>query len=779
MNLDIPSDINTNYVSKFEETLIIYNEKLKATEDRIALKSCIHIDFNELVTCFIALGNDASKNDSESHTYLVNYVLSEDFKTVLILHRDVFLELNKVSIYKQENRLNDHQISEHFEQSKSVLESKLVDFKALLTPKKSQEADSKKTSKKITEIITLQKNPWEVYKSQYETIVSQLKNIDNQKVVVFIAIATFNELKEVVTNLTNEHEVLVDKISTNVNLISEKATENKDYSVLLSYIEDQLTQQSITENKQYTFSDAVNNYINQLQKIEIPIDTLNGLLKIREIDLKKSTQKWFDYEILPKYMDLIGFETNLINKYNLNLLNLKNNLQHSKDLQENTTFNTILTTLSYLEKDINEIKEKSEIISNSLKEHIKNELLISNFIAGKPFLEVTLNSSLNAESNSVLKNIKNTIQKGASYFNSQYKKSVQYESLSNVELSAQCILNRMLQDENTHYDSLFLNKKFIGDLFLVPRRDQENKLKLILDHWKQGFNKSVLVSGDRLSGRSSFLEYSANKFFRNNIVTLTPNCDAIIDGRKFKTTNDLKEALNYVKNHNIKSTKPIILIDDLELWRDDKHSLLSNIRALMNFIETESDNAFVMASTTKMMLHHLDNRLNFSNTFSHVINVSEANENEIANAILLRHGAAHRDIVSENLEVISNNKLRALALKLSKQHEYNFGNTLQNWTYNTYVQENQTVLYKDSNYEFLDFFTSEEIIVLKQALIFKYISEFGIKNVTTTSFESDFKSALRRLMNVKILVRHINGYLYINPVVVNDITKIITQKINS
>jgi hypothetical protein len=477
-------------------------------------------------------------------------------------------------------------------------------------------------------------------------------------------------------------------------------------------------------------------------------------------------------------MDLIGLETNLINKYNLNLLNLKNSLQHSKERQEETKFNTILNTLSHLEDEISDIKAKSKIISNTLKEDVKSELLISNFIAGKPFLEVTLNSSLNVESSTVLKKIKENILKGTSYFNSRYKKSLQYESLTNLELSIQCIAHRMLQDESAHYDSLFLNKKFIGDLFLVPRKNQDYKLRLILDHWKQGFNKSVLVTGDRLSGRSTFIDYSANKFFGNDIVTLLPNSNATIDGRKFKTTNDLKEALSYVKNNNIKSTKPIIIIDDLELWRDDKHSLLSNIRALLNFIETESDNAFVMASTTQMMVKHLDNRLNFSNAFSHVMNVNEADENEIVNAILLRHGAAHRDIVSKNLEIISNNKLRILALKLSKQNNYNFGNTLQSWTFNTSVEENQTVLYEESDHEFLDFFTSEEIIILKQALVFTFISEYGIKNVTTTSFDTGFKSALRRLMNVKILVRHINGYLYINPVVVNDITKIITTKIN-
>ena len=432
-----------------------------------------------------------------------------------------------------------------------------------------------------------------------------------------------------------------------------------------------------------------------------------------------------------------------------------------------------------MENDIKEIKTKGEAISNSLVNKVNTQLLMTNLIKGKPFLDVTLNSSLYVEHNTFIKNIKDKLQKGTSYFNSKYQKSLHYETLSNLELSTHCIAHRMYQDDNTHYDSLFLNKQFIGDLFLIPRKRQENRLKQIIDLWNQGFNKSVLVSGDRLSGRSTFLDYSAKKYFGKDVVTLKPNSDATIDGRKFKTTNNLKEALQYVKNNNIKSTRPIIIVDDLEFWRDDKHSLLHNIRALINFIETESDDALVMASTTHMLIKHLDNRLNFSRSFSHIINVNEADENEIEDAILLRHGAAHRDLISEDLEVISNTKLRALAHKLSKQHAYNFGNTLQSWTFNTFVQDNEQVVFKDSYYEFLDFFTAQEVIILKQALVFNNISEYSIKHVTTTAFDAEFKSALRRLTNVKVLLRHINGNLYINPVVVNDVTKIINNKTNS
>lgn len=776
--MDLASTLDTkeHTLLMFQDDFKTYIKTLNATSNSIELKKCIAFEFKTLIESFITLGNKTSDPSLETEdTHLVNYVLSEDFKTVMVLHRDVFLELNKVSISKQENQLSDDQIESHYKRSKGILEKKLEDFTQLILSQK-KKANDTAFNKKIARKITLQKNPWDIYRSQYETLITQIKDIDTQKVLSFATIVIFKNLKQVIAELTKAHTALVENISNSTNYLLQHTSENKDDNKLLSYVDDQLDQQSSIENKHNSFSETVNYHINQLQRIEMPITSVNGSLSIREIDLKKRTQKWFDYQILPEFMDLIGLEANLINKYSLNLVNLKNSLQLTKGAQESVKFNTVLNSLSHLKDDINEIKIRCEVLAQSLKVKVNNELLLTNLIQGKNFLDVTLNSSLNTDSHTILKNIKAKVLKGTSYFNSQYKKSLHYEALSNMELSTQCIAHRMYQDESTHYDSLFLNKKFIGDLFLVPRKSQEDKLKGIVDHWNQGFNKSVLVAGNRLSGRSTFLDYSAKKFFGKDIVNLKPNSDATIDGRKFKTTNDLKEALIYVKNNNIESTRPVILIDDLELWRDDKHSLLYNIRALINFIETESDDAFVMASATNMMVNHLDHRLNFSNSFSHVINVNEADEDEIIDAILLRHGAAHRDLISEKLEVISNHKIRLLANKLSKRNAFNFGNTLQSWTYHTFVQDNEKVVFKDSYYEFLDFFAAQEIIILKQALIFMTISEYGIKNVTTVSFDTEFKSALRRLMNVKVLIRDSNGSLYINPYVVNDVTRIINNK---
>ena len=125
---------------------------------------------------------------------------------------------------------------------------------------------------------------------------------------------------------------------------------------------------------------------------------------------------------------------------------------------------------------------------------------------------------------------------------------------------------------------------------------------------------------------------------------------------------------------------------------------------------------------------------------------------------------------------VSLKKIKETALKLTKRNHNNFGDTLQSWTYITFVQENEEVMLKDSYHEFLDFFSAPEIIVLKQALIFKTISEFGLKRATSLSYELEFKPAIRKLVNTKVLLRDLSGDLYINPVVVNDITNIVRSK---
>ena len=100
----------------------------------------------------------------------------------------------------------------------------------------------------------------------------------------------------------------------------------------------------------------------------------------------------------------------------------------------------------------------------------------------------------------------------------------------------------------------------------------------------------------------------------------------------------------------------------------------------------------------------------------------------------------------------------------------------QAWTYYTFVQENEKVLFKEVDYDFPDFFTQQELIILKQSSIFKKVTELELKRILVSRFESDFKSALKRLINTKVLLRNNLGHLYINPVVLSDVNQFINQR---
>ena len=333
----------------------------------------------------------------------------------------------------------------------------------------------------------------------------------------------------------------------------------------------------------------------------------------------------------------------------------------------------------------------------------------------------------------------------------------------------------MFKEDNAHYDTLFLNKNFIGDLFLLPRKDQEAQFNNSIEQWKNGFNKAIIITGDRLSGKSTFVEYVGEKHFGKNTVYVKSDATITFGGRKFSTTKNLKEALQNIKK-GISNVKPLIVIDDLELWRNSEFSLLENTRALLSFITSESDNAFIVVTTSKQMQSHLDKRLRFSEAFSTTISLNKASIEEIHKAILLRHGASHKELVAINQEPFTSKQIEQCILKLSRKLNYNMGEILQAWTYGTTLLDNNKVIYEDKDIGFKDFFNAEEIIILKYTMLHKTFNEVEFKSFFSKSYETTYKPSLKRLTNTKVLLRDKNGQLKLNPVVCMDIKQILIYK---
>ncbi|MGB5463931.1 MAG: hypothetical protein WBM92_11235 [Aureibaculum sp.] len=762
-------------LDQFEQKLTVFKNQLSLLTTANDLQNLLLNDFSSICDFYVTIGDKAFEgytdelNTNETvEIYLLNYKITDIVKSFFILHRNVLLELTKAQIINQEKKLDKKAIIDHFNRSQKVLIDAVDDLLQKIKFKKNQLLKKKNIKKGLINKMRLHLNPWDVYKQQIIILQQHLQQVNDSKHTLFRTILGFQNIKNSINKVSDTNNKLYEKYEKAVLQIENSLKEEKALELLKNEALE-FTQSGLTGNDLMHFTEDLINHVELLEKIEIPISSKEGMLNIREVNLNKTVQKWLDYQVLTEFMDLIGLEESTGSKFQLAIANVKNSIQLAKNMEAEIDYQSLRSTIANLKSVLSSFKLNSDTILTKINDEIQEEFLVSNLFKNKPFLEVAIQSSINLGGTTLLKEVKARFENLRSYFNAQYKKTNYQDSFSNIELASRCITYRMLAKEDENYDILFLTKHFIGDIFLVPREFQEQQLQEAINHWNQGFNKAVLIEGDRLSGKSTFLDYTSKKYFGKEIVQLKPNSTSVIDGRKFKTTKDLKEALQYVKNNNVKNTRPILIIDDIELWLDAEHHFLDNIRALINFIENESDEIFLVLATSSDLVSSLDNRLGFSKIFSTVINMNNTDKEEVLRAILLRHGASHKTLVSQDKEPISDGRTQKIINKLSKQHQNNIGVVLQAWTYNTMASEEDKVIYNEIEFEFVDFFTNEELIVLKQASIFKRITELGIKRVTSSKYETNFKSAIKRLINTKVLLRDESGSLYINPVILSEV----------
>jgi hypothetical protein len=103
------------------------------------------------------------------------------------------------------------------------------------------------------------------------------------------------------------------------------------------------------------------------------------------------------------------------------------------------------------------------------------------------------------------------------------------------------------------------------------------------------------------------------------------------------------------------------------------------------------------------------------------------------------------------------------------------GKVLQAWTYRSTVVDDQFVLFEDKDHTFRDFFTHEEIIVLKFVVLYKHINEIVLKNFLG-SRNDIYMSGLKRLVNTKVLLRDEDGELRLNTVIYHDVIDILKYR---
>ncbi|MBN2597558.1 MAG: ATP-binding protein [Marinifilaceae bacterium] len=790
MKSDKEKNITINSVTALEVLKKHLEHYLSLLEQSITTESLSQLilkEFIEASNLFISIGNQeynkvrTDKNIDFTTTYILNYLLPESFKDTMLIHRDVLLQLHISKNKKQESLVDDKAVQHHLKESKAILKKAINSFVQKITAEFDPIQQTDKKRKKLVSETKHQQNPWEVYKNQFLTVQNQANEIDKSSQTLSNIILVFNDIKNHTQNICT---TLISELENSKQTISKviDSVQNLDEifktADTISLIEDILDDLEAANAGQENYAFDIELKIASLEENSIPVASEDGLLHIKKIDFNKSAKKWLNYMLLPNMIELWQNRTNLLAFHKHSLLNLKSSLTL---LKNNNTLETLPSQIQSIQNLLRSVSTNEMLqrkIINQVQENLNSEFLVTNIYDTEDFLKVSLQSSitqLTSSKNKFLTDIERKIQNIFSFFSTKYEISTADNPFKKLEASSKCIEYRTFKAANVHYDTLFLNKNFIGDLFLVPRETEKQKLQETLNLWKKGHNKAVLVVGNNLSGKSTFIESAAKDYFDKQSIVLETDSTISIEGRKFTTTKNLAEALQHIKKHTYNS-RPLLVIDNLELWRDKNHSLLDNARAAIEFIESESDQVFVIMTTSNAMQFHLDKRLPFSNSFSAIIDVNKAKTDEIHKAILLRHGASHQSLVTEKGLPLPGKQLELYVQKLCKNYDYNMGEVLQAWTYAITTADDHKVVFQEKEYEFEDFFTPEEVIVLKYVLLYKHINEIVLKNFLGNRYNISYKSGLKRLTNTKVFLRNPEGNLILNQVLYHNIREILKYR---
>lgn len=773
-----------NSLEKFESELHNWNEELDAVPDSEKLKRAILNNFSELANIYISISNkefEYLSPENSQQQYLFNYALAKPFKDLMLLHRDVLLQLQIASQKLKEKIVSSESVISHFDASKDILLNSIREFKLAIEQEHRTISRYEKSGKDISRKIKHHKNPWEVYKEQFQDILEQIQLIETTGVIFHKVIKVFSSIRMYTTRSYEQglkesyaSETSVKKIQT----LLEELNEIEELPKLIKEIDLEINKIEPDGLKLISFSNHIEENLKSLTNLNFPISTNQGLLLIKKIDFNKSVKKWLDYELLPNLIELWDNQNNLNSYVKHSLINLRSSLKLLKDDKSLSPLHSQLNTLNSILHTVSASLNKQRLIINEIENKLQQQLLATNIYKSDEFLEVSFQSSFNqyaSGSSSLLFKLFDKIKSTYNNLNSTYENSHSSDSDNSIEKSISCINYRMVKEENAQYDTLFLNKNFIGDLFLVPRIKEDTKLEACFNEWKKGFNKAVLISGNNLSGKSTFMEDFAKKHFGRDIIFLEVDSTITIEGRKFKTSRNLKEALQEVRK-NIYTTRPVLIIDDLEYWRSDDSSLLNNIRALVHFVLSESDRIFVMASTSKAMKKHLDQRLPFSNAFTTQIDLNKTNVQEIYKAVLIRHGASHKKMVNKKGAELTSKQIEHHINDLAHTFNFNIGEVLQAWAYSTKIDQKNLVVIEETTCNFEDFFTLEELIILKYVYLYKFINEVLLKNFLGKRYSLKYDSGIKRLINTKVLLRNPDGNLILNRVITSDIYEILKYR---
>lgn len=734
--------------------------------------------FEKILPAAIQLGEQADMQAPQDE--LAQWVVFDwlpEAKDFLILLRDVLFEEQKARLMVHEGRLDEA----GFDQLRVASRSTLEEAADHLVNLRETEYAKRLVLVRKRKQWAVQRSPWPVYAEQFAALGEQTQLVCEQAVDLLLTADIYLRIKNLFTGAFSRYLAYLGKLNEGLRDSLAEVTEeqqNRNPSGLLKTVRNFVGQAPDPE----TAAD----FIELLEALTKGLPTKQGLVTgtqggkmVRlDVNLQRNTTNWLESELMSELQDFFLRRGQIESRLQIALQTGENRIEFDQRQDLDIAGQEIGQTITQLSRNLERSEESIKKLEAEVIRHLEQELYASH--AYEPgFLELSVQQTLSQYrryQKTGLQQIRDWGKQKIRSLRDLSRESLREDQLGFSERVVRLVRARSVAPENVHYSSMFLTKGYTGESFRVGREAELSRVATIVDQWKLGYRGAVLITGQRMSGKTFFGELVAHRYFSNNFVTLTPGVRIEVGGRILEPTRDLKAAVDFVVR-NSGHQQLMVWIDDLSNWRDEETPLSSDVLSLLDTIDYQATNLFFVVSVGSELHAQLRQFTDIDRHFQAIMNMPPMNLEDIRAAINIRHGATQLQLVDDEEQPLSRERIDQLIRSVYRASGGHIGNALQQWAYGAHLANEESVRFTEvSPFGYPQEMTEDAGLLLRTILVDRVTNEYQLRKQFGPIFRDVFQPLIQRMLNLGILLRKPTGALEINPSLVTDIEVLLEEK---
>ncbi|RLD37257.1 MAG: hypothetical protein DRI74_07225 [Bacteroidetes bacterium] len=345
------------------------------------------------------------------------------------------------------------------------------------------------------------------------------------------------------------------------------------------------------------------------------------------------------------------------------------------------------------------------------------------------------------------------------------------------------IPNSLLKKLPDYYRQLFLRKQFYLKDFWVGRDTEFNSALHSFQHFRNGYKGGILITGERNSGKSFFLNQLLNKLnIQGEIYQIpAPFAGSISPAdllSSFQTalekSGTFSDILNSLPNESV------LVIDDLELWWEKSPNGMRVIDQLMKMVQDYSHKHLFLFACDINTFQLINSYRKIESNFINLIELSPLSAKEIKDAILKRHTSSGMQFHYKNTTESAFRSWHYARLFSSyfSYSEGNIGNALHSWIANINKIENNTLFIQkpiQPNLVIFNYLETEWMIFIMQFILHK---RMNINKLIRVSHEPrhSVQVKINILIRAGVLNKMTEGVLELNPYILPFLQKALIKR---